>query len=166
MNDLANIWNREEVIFLQNAAGPPFNHIMGNTANYVFGGGHSSSSGTGADDHYFMHPSLMLAYPLVLGVVQAEQAYQYSPDAGVTWYDIPNGNFTFDKGVKNANGGMVFVFDKRNNAALNNHAFHFEVEYAIGAAPANPPLNYASVWGKNLSNPAQLNAYATVISLA
>jgi hypothetical protein len=167
LGDMAQTWNQERVTFLHPPAGPPFNHMMAQTVNYTFGTSHSSSGGNSTDNHFFMHPSLMLTYPLVAGIVRAEQAYEYSPDGGVTWYDIPNGRFYFDKGVRNGGGGFVFVFEKRNDAAHNNgRAFHFEVEYAIGPAPVNTPLNYGAVHGRGSGAQAVLATYANVISLS
>jgi hypothetical protein len=161
---LAPIWNREEVVFQHNPAGPPFNHMMAATPmNYVYGVTHSSTN-DGSDNHYFMHPSLMLTYPPAPGLVRAHQAYQYSPDQGATWFNIQNGEFYFDKGVRAAAGGNVFVFLKRN-LAPNTRAFWFEVEYPIGAAPANAPISYNTVRGRGTGAQVAPNTYANVISL-
>lgn len=164
MASLAHIWNRESVTFLQNPAGLPFNHLMANTPMaYTYGVSHSSHA-SGSDNHYFMHPSLMLTYPLAPGIVTANQAYQYSPDQGVTWYRISNGQFTFSKGVRVSHGQLVFVFSKQNRAPVNPRTYHFEVEYAIGPAPANPPANYNAVRGRGTGQQVPLNTYATVIA--
>ena len=161
---LAQVWNREEVVFQQNPAGAPFNHMMAATPmNYVHGIAQSSTH-DGSDNHYFMHPSLMLTYPPALGIVRAHQAYQYSPDQGATWFNIENGEFLFDKGVRFAGGQNVFVFMKRN-LAPNNKPFWFEVEYTIGAAPTNVPVHYNNVGGRGSGNQVPLTTYANVISL-
>lgn len=171
MQSLANIWNQERVTYLQPAAGPPFNAaIMGLTPQaYVFGGSHNSSNGAGDDNHYFMHPSLMLAYPIAAAVVNANQEYEYSPDGGQTWYQTPGGQFVFDRGVRapiagGGGGGLVFYFSKRNRMPMNTRAYRFEVEYPIGAAPANPPANYAAVQGRGAGAQMPLATYATVIA--
>jgi hypothetical protein len=168
MQNLAQIWNREQVTFIQPAAGPPFsNAVMGLTPQtYIFGINQSSSGGFSLDNHFFMHPSLMLAYPIAAATVNANQEYEYSPDGGQTWYEIPNGQFVFDRGVRNAlnGGGLVFYFAKRNRLPGNTRNYRFEVEYPIGAAPANPPANYAAVRGRGTGNSIALNTYATVIA--
>jgi hypothetical protein len=171
MGSLANVWNQERVTFLQPAGGAPFrNAVMGQTPQtYTMGINHSSSGGNCQDNHYFMHPSLMLAYPIAPRIVPANQEYEYSPDNGQTWYVIPRGHFIFDRGVRQAaagGGGLVFVFSKRNRVPQNNRAYHFEVEYPIGPAPTNLPGQYNDVWGKNLCQGMALNTYATVIAQA
>lgn len=166
MASLATIWNQERVTFLQPPAGPPFrNAIMAQTPQtYTWGASHNSNS-NGSDNHFFMHPSLMLNYPIAAGVVTANQEYEYSPDNGVTWWEIPNGQFVFDRGVRNGHhgGGLVFFFSKRNRLP-NTRNYHFEVEYPIGNGPANPPANYAAVRGKGTGQVTALNTYATVIA--
>jgi hypothetical protein len=139
---------------------------MANTPmNYTHGVNQNSTS-DGGDNHFFMHPSLMLAYPLAVGIVRAHQWYQYSPDSGTTWFNTPNGQFVFDKGVRMNAGTHVFVFSKRNLAPVNSRHFRFEVEYTIGAAPAPPPANYLAVRGRGTGAPAQLNQYARIVSMA
>jgi hypothetical protein len=170
MQSLANIWNQERVTFLQPPAGAPFNNaVMGLTPQtYTFGVNQSSSGGYSLDNHFVMHPSLMLAYPIAAAVVNANQEYEYSPDGGQTWYEISNGQFVFDRGVRQAaggGGGLVFFFSKRNRAP-NTRAYRFEVEYLIGAAPANPPANYAVVRGRGTGQLTPLGTYATVIAQA
>lgn len=167
MASLAPIWNQERVTFQLPAAGPPFsNAIMGNTPQtYVWGNLHNSANG-GSDNHFFMHPSLMLAYPVAAASVPAHQEYEYSPDNGATWYVIPGGQFVFNRGVRIALGGaaLVFYFSKRNRLPHNTRAYHFEVEYPIGPAPANPPANYNAVRGKGTGQQMPLNTYARVIA--
>jgi hypothetical protein len=61
---------------------------------------------------------------------------------------------------------LIFVFAKRNRLPANTRAYRFEVEYPIGAAPVNPPGNYATVQGRGLGQASPLNLYATVIAQA
>jgi len=171
MQSLAQVWNWEQVTFIQPAAGPPFrNAVMNQTPqNYTFGINQNSSNGFCLDNHFFMHPSLMLNYPIAAGIVSANQEYEYSPDGGNTWYEIPGGQFVFDRGVRPAaggGGGLVFVFSKRNRLPANTRAYRFEVEYPIGPAPVNPPGNYAAVQGRGTGQASPLNLYATVIAQA
>jgi hypothetical protein len=169
MQSLTNIWNQERVTFLQAPAGAPFsNAVMGLTPQtYTHGVSQNSAGGHSDDNHFFMHPSLMLAYPIGAGIVNANQEYEYSPDGGQTWYEIQNGQFVFDRGVRNAvnGGGLVFVFSKRNRAP-NTRAYRFEVEYPIGAAPVNTPANHAAVRGRGTGVSIPLNTYATIIAQA
>jgi len=171
MQSLANIWNRERVTYIQAAAGPPFSQaVMGQTPQtYTFGVNQNSAGGLSSDNHFFMNPSLMLAYPIAAAVVNANQEYEYSPDGGQTWYETPNGQFIFDRGVRQAvggGGGLVFFFSKRNRGPMNTRAYRFEVEYPIGPAPQNPPQNYAAVLGRGAGQVMALNTYATVIAQA
>jgi len=161
MASLASIWNRERVAFQQDPAGPPYvRAIMANTPRtYEYGINGSSDGGRAEDDHYFMHPDLMCKRPLQNAAVSALQQYEYSPDAGASWYTIEGGNFVFEKGVR----GNVFYFSKRNDAGFNPRPYHFEVEYAIGPAPNPMPANYNEVWGRALTNPAALGQYAARI---
>lgn len=171
---LANIWNQERVTYLQNPAGPPHRAaVMANTPQtYVWPvpPNQSSSHGWGDDDHLFMHPSLMVVYPLAPAVLNARQEYLYSPDRGTTWYEMQGGRFLFDRGIRAPLGGvgphpLVFFFSKRNDPQLNpGIPFHLELEYVIGPAPQNPPPNYADVRGMQLDQPAQMAAHARVIA--
>lgn len=169
MHNLNTIWNRERVTFQQHPASPPFRAaIMQNTPQMYFHGvAHDSSHGFGLDNHFFMHPSLMVTYPVAAAVITAHQEYEYSPDAGMTWYQIPGGQFVFDRGVRQSThggGGLVFFFAKRNRAPANTRTYRFEVEYPIGPAPANPPLTYAQVRGQGTGNAVPLNTHARVIA--
>lgn len=174
MQSLANIWNQERVTYVQNPAGPPHRAaVMANTPQaYVWPANPNQSShfGFGQDDHFFMHPSLMVVYPLAAGVLNAHQEYLYSPDRGATWYEMQGGQFLIDRGIRAPMGGgghnpLIFYFSKRNNPQQNpGIPFHLEVEYVIGPTPQNPPPNYADVRGAQLSNPAQMATHARVIA--
>ena len=168
VQSLGNIWNQERVSYQQPAGGPPFLAAMipHTPMIYTAGNNNSSSAGFGSDNHFFMHPSLMLMYPIAAGFVRSNQEYEYSPDAGQTWYQISDGQFTFERGIRLAHGGggnLVFYFSKRNRAPWNNRLCHFEVEYPIGPQPANPPANRAAV-SRGLSQMPPLGTYGTVIA--
>jgi hypothetical protein len=174
LQSLAGIWNRERITYMQHPIGPPHRPvIMQNTPQTFMWPPvptQSSNLGWGNDDHLFMHPSLMVVYPLVAGVLNAHQEYIYSPDQGQTWYDMPGGQFLVDRGVRPPlNGGLpdplVFFFCKRNNPQFNlSVPFHFEVEYIIGPAPQIPPQTYNEVQGALTGPSAQLAAHARIIA--
>jgi hypothetical protein len=173
MQSLAAIWNQERITYLQYPIGPPHRTaIMSNTPQTYIWPPHpnqNSNAGFGQDDHFFMHPSLMVDYPLAAGVLNAEQQYLYSPDQGQTWYEMRGGQFRIDRGIRAPLGGgqnlLVFFFSKRNNPMHNTSIpFHFEVEYIIGGAPQNPPQTYNEVRGAQLGQPAQLANYARIIA--
>jgi hypothetical protein len=169
MQSLAAIWNQERVTDNQPPWGPPFLAAMiPHTAPvYTQGNTQNSSHGFGSDNHLFLHPSLMLAYPIAIGFARSEQQYEYSPDNGQTWYQIPGGQFVFERGVRApVSGGVhpVFYFSKRNRLPMNARTCHFELEYPIGPPPANPPVNRAVVQGRGEGQRMALNTYATVIA--
>lgn len=172
IQSLANIWNTERITYQPHPIGPPHRAVlMANTPQtYMFGINQNSHHGFGQDDHFFMHPALMVVYPLAAGVLNARQEYLYSPDQGTTWYEMPGGQFQIDRGIRPPAGGglphpLVFFFSKRNNPQTNpGIPFHLEVEYVIGPAPQNPPQTYNEVTGAGLHQPAQMAAHARVIA--
>lgn len=167
MASLANIRNRESVTYLQPAMGPPFRAAMLQRTPqvYVRGDNPSSSHGFGSDNHSFMNPSLMLQYPVAPAVIQANQEYEYSPDGGLTWYEIEYAQFEFDRGVRPGPGNrLYFFFCKRNRRPRNNRVIHFEIEYPIGAQPPNPPANRDAVHGEGSGRRVVLGTYGNLIA--
>lgn len=164
MSALTKVGTRESVVHRTSPSGPPFDPVMNASHAMSFTQGATTNSGSNSglcwDDHSIGNPSLILARPLVVASVIADQDYQYTTD-GVNWHSIPDAQYELEKGVRMSGGKLVFFFRKQS-APPHTNRFHFEVEYPIGqkfAVSGNKiPVPAAAFVPK-----ADINAYASKV---
>lgn len=133
MGSLATVGTRERVTHRTNPAAAPFDAVVNGGIPMTFTQGATTNTGANTgrngDDHSVGNPSLILARPLTVGSVIADQVYEYTTD-GATWHPIAGADYEIEKGVRMSGGNLVFYFRKQSAPPFANR-FHFEVEYPI-----------------------------------
>lgn len=137
LRSLAKVGTRERVTHRTDPTAPPFDPSV--TAGILMSFTQGATTNAGAeigfcdDDHSIPNPAILTQTPLAVGVLIADQIYEYTTD-GLTWLPIPNSGYELTKGVRMSGGAFVFYFRKRG---VGGDSFHFEVEYPIGPKPVH-----------------------------